>query len=128
MQLGHKAGFGCLGIIVVLFIVVMVIMIAHRPSPEQQAANDERVRQYNAAFACQDAVRERLKAPASAEFQAPREAQISAYEDGSYKIESYVDAQNSFGAKLRNAFTCQVAPRRNGPSGFIVLDLKMGER
>ena len=109
MKLGHKAGFGCIGILLVLFVLVMIVVIRNRPSPQEQAARAERTREYNAASICQDAVRRRLKAPATAVFQAPRNAQISRSASGDYEIDSYVDAQNSFGANLRSRYTCVVA-------------------
>jgi len=125
MKLGHKLGLGCMGLIVAVFILVMVIAIRNKPTPAQQAATNEKNAGYTAAFVCQNAVRERLKAPATADFEAPRNAQINRYDSGNYEIVSHVDAQNSFGAKLRSAYTCVVAP---DGAGFRVLELKIDGR
>ena len=120
---GLKYGLGCLGLLFAGFVLVMVIAISNRPSPEEKAANDRRVAQLAAASVCQDAVRAGLKAPASAEFQAPRDARYSYPDtDGSFTITSHVDAQNSFGAKLRTPYTCTVAP---AGVGFRVVEWKM---
>lgn len=55
----------------------------------------------------EDKIRSLLKAPSTAEFANYRDAQIS--ESGyTYTITSYVDAQNSFGAKLRKYFKVRV--------------------
>jgi len=102
----QKGCLGCAGLMLAGFIVFLVIVATNRPSPEQQAKEDSKIAGYNAAFACQDYVRERLKAPASAKFQAPREAQIEDTGRGIFKVESYVDAQNGFGAMLRKRYTC----------------------
>ena len=122
MEKTTRNRIGCLGLIFVPIILVFVIAIANRPSPEQRAANDARTEQYSAAFACQDAVRGILKAPATAEFQAPRNAQYTYREiDGSFSVTFYVDAQNSFGAKLRETYACHVV---KAGAGYRVLDLK----
>lgn len=56
---------------------------------------------------CNDYVKERLKAPGSADFPffADRATKIS---DNHYIIESHVEAQNSFGAKLRQDYYCDI--------------------
>lgn len=56
---------------------------------------------------CNDYVKDRLKAPSTAEFPflADRITKVS---DGHYLVESHVDAQNSFGAKLRRDYYCDI--------------------
>jgi hypothetical protein len=119
LALGHKLGLGCLAVIFAVFILVMFVVIRNKTAPESSAAQRER-RGYEAAFACQSAVRERLKSPGTASFQAPRDSRIKRYDSGNYEIVSYVDAQNSFGAKLRSSYTCVIAP---AGAGFNVLEL-----
>lgn len=55
-------------------------------------------------------VKEHLKAPKTAEFaeMSDAEAKYKINEDGSVLIRSYVDAENSFGAKIRTHFQCTV--------------------
>lgn len=59
---------------------------------------------YSAQSACEDGVKARLKAPSSAKFSNMR------YDEkgSSYTIRLDVDAQNSFGAAIRNTFTCEL--------------------
>lgn len=121
---GLKAGLGCIGLLVVAFVFVMIVIGTHKATPEQEVERASVADGYTAAFHCQDAVRARLKAPAGAEFQAPRRADITKFDDG-YKIVSYVDAANSFGAKLRTPFTCLV--EQHGAE-FKVIDLKIEKR
>lgn len=56
---------------------------------------------------CNDYVKERLKAPGTAEFPflADRTTKVA---DGHYIVESHVDAHNSFGAKLRRDYYCDI--------------------
>src|SRR4029450_3222999 len=106
MQKAAKAGVGCLVILFAMFALIMIFIGRNRPTPEQEAARRRRERDgCAAAYQCQNAVRARLKSPAGAEFQAPRRAAITQYKDG-FKVVSYVDAANSFGAKIRTPYTC----------------------
>jgi hypothetical protein len=100
----------------------MVVVIRNKPTPAQQAASDAQRDGYTAAFVCQDAVRARLKAPAGAEFLAPRHSEIVTLAPGRYQIGSYVDAPNSFGAKIRSGYICTA--EKSG-AGFRVMKLDM---
>jgi hypothetical protein len=57
---------------------------------------------------CQDFVEDRLKAPSSADF--PQLSDWTAAKTGpdQWRIRSYVDAENSFGATIRSHFVCEV--------------------
>jgi hypothetical protein len=63
---------------------------------------------------CQDYVEAVLIAPSTAKSQSSFSQKIStlgktsgAYESA-FRVESYVDSQNSFGAQVRNFYTCDV--------------------
>lgn len=55
-------------------------------------------------------VKENLKSPATAEFAGIYDSHTSIIHlgEGKYKVSSYVDSQNSFGAMIRTKFTCTV--------------------
>ena len=56
---------------------------------------------------CKSYVRDRLKAPATAEFSSFNSSTVT--HDGTrYTVEGTVDSENGFGAKIRNTFTCVV--------------------
>src|SRR5690348_2116054 len=59
---------------------------------------------------CQDRVRERLKAPSTADFPAydPAAVSSSGATIAVYRIASYVDADNAFGAHIRTRYECAV--------------------
>jgi hypothetical protein len=63
---------------------------------------------------CQDHVRKRLKAPSSADFPL-LERSVTKTAENTYKVVSYVDAENSFGAKLRSSYVCII--KRTDPKG-----------
>ena len=68
---------------------------------------------------CQNQVREQLRSPSTAEF--PRLMPLVEHEPGRRvaTIEAHVDAQNAFGATVRNEFTCRVE-RKADDSGWDV--------
>lgn len=73
------------------------------PKPTPDVGSD-----IGAALICQEFVSDRLKSPASAEFQRSYESDVS--KAGSmYTVKAYVDSENSFGAMIRTYYTCVVA-------------------
>lgn len=62
-----------------------------------------------AACACaQDRVTSMLKAPRTAKFQSGCAKTVEHVEGSNYVVTSYVDAENSFGAMLRQNYRCHV--------------------
>lgn len=57
---------------------------------------------------CEFAVEYSLKAPRTAKFPWTDTRRVEDLGDYRFRIDSYVDAENSFGAMLRNYFTCSV--------------------
>lgn len=86
-------------------------------------------RKIEAYVSCQEFVKERLKAPSQATFpgwDASNEGPVKITADGdTYEVKSYVDAPNSFGAKLRSSFTCKV--ERTGDKKWRLVDLQMSQ-
>lgn len=64
--------------------------------------------QVGAYVVCQQFVEDRLKSPSSAEFGGPYSRVTQTVSTGRYKVSTYVDAQNSFGAMIRTDFICEV--------------------
>ncbi|MEN8145256.1 MAG: hypothetical protein ABFS14_09925 [Gemmatimonadota bacterium] len=76
-----------------------------RPRAERPEHTD-----VGAFVACQNFVERNLKAPSTAKFARMGQSQIATRPGyGQYRVVSYVDAQNSFGAMLRNEYTCDVS-------------------
>ena len=92
--------WGCLGFIVVGVVAIGITALSGGGS----GSNDAELRGITAERACEDAVRDALKAPSTAEF-----ADSSSSRSGStWTVTGAVDAENSFGAMLRNTFECSV--------------------
>lgn len=70
----------------------------------------------------QDAVKEELKAPSTAKFPWDYESYVTDNGDGTYTVTSYVDAENSFGAKIRSKFRC-IVHNEDGSGNGTVTDL-----
>lgn len=62
----------------------------------------------SAWYCAQEFVKDKLKAPSTAEFESADLKMLKYLGDGRYQLTSYVDAENSFGAKLRYDFVCVV--------------------
>jgi hypothetical protein len=67
----------------------------------------------DACFASRAFIRELLKSPSSAKFASCDTATIQEVGTDVWKVDSYVESQNSFGAMIRTDFTCTI---RHDPS------------
>jgi hypothetical protein len=94
---------GIAGIVIVLLLVLGLLSLFNRPKP----SGNEPVDNISAYVACKDWVERNLKAPTQAEWPTANEATIT--QAGQvWHVASYVDAPNSFNAKIRNTYTCAV--------------------
>jgi hypothetical protein len=84
---------------------------------EQRRREQARIEQLkvDAYTMSQDFMKRKLKAPASAQFQPFKSSEVTVvFADGWYLVSAPVDAQNSFGAMLRNNYLCKLRPVGNG--------------
>ncbi|MEQ2356445.1 hypothetical protein GSF04_20910 [Pseudoalteromonas sp. A22] len=94
-----------------LNIILGVILLLIGCGKSEPAKPDK----YGAYFTCQDGVKRKLKTPSTASFSSISESNVTQLRIGrrggkdeiQFLVVGYVDAQNSFGAKLRNNFTCK---------------------
>jgi hypothetical protein len=93
-----------IGLVALLVIGAAVahFLPAQPSTPTAQVANPRTVWRI-----CQERTSAELKAPASASFPAYDEHAISR-SGALWSVDSYVDAQDSFGAQLRTRYTCSV--------------------
>jgi len=73
---------------------------------------------------CQQFVKDRLRSPKSADFPWASDGRVTALGSGQYRIRSYVDAQNAFGAEVRTNFTCTVQVSGGDRWRLVNLDMK----
>jgi ribosomal protein L40E len=62
----------------------------------------------SAWVAATNAVQNELKSPSTANFPSYSNSYVTDNNDGTYSVSSYVDAENSFGAKIRSTWSCTV--------------------
>ncbi|MES1927547.1 hypothetical protein [Salinisphaera sp. T31B1] len=91
--------------------------------PEQVSDARLKARAY---LAIKDAVLNRLKAPATANFGPYSDASLARVADGRYVVASYVDSQNTFGANIRTRFVGTA--RDIGGGEFVVDDIAFEQR
>lgn len=96
---GKRLGIGCLGLLVVL-ILIGAAMLA---STLGTTGDSPEARKAGATRACQDWVRDQLRAPSTATFPTP-----TATGTGPWVITGQVDAQNTLGGIVRETWTCDV--------------------
>lgn len=100
-----KKGIGCLGITLggCGLIIGLSLIIGFATSGGSSTPYDPN-NQYEAVSQCEDLVSNQLKSPTSADFDS------SAASNGnrSWTVTGTVDADNSFGAKIRNTYQCSV--------------------
>lgn len=82
-----------------------------------------------ALFATESAVKERLRAPASARFPTNHVGQgagVILLGECRFHVRSWVDSQNGFGAMLRSTYTAEVVPTSDGR--YQIESLRISER
>jgi hypothetical protein len=97
---GERMGKGCLAI---GFGALALVVVGSMLGPDDPEPVDPEVERFDAGRVCEDFVKDRLKAPSTAEF----ETSVTGF-GPEYTVTGTVDAENSFGARLRNQFTCTV--------------------
>jgi len=79
----------------------------HESDPAVIAQERAQRRATDAEFYCHEAVKRRLRAPATADFPHD-ETSVRATEDSLFAVSGAVDAVNGFGAKIRGSFACRM--------------------
>ena len=119
-----RSVFKALGIIL-LFLFGLTLLYPTEKQTEQSKIAEQKS-EHDAITAwvmAQEFVEGRLKTPSKAKFPMYDSKKIHHIGDGRYKIASYVDSQNSFGAKLRSSFSCVV--RYEGNDAWVLEWLDM---
>lgn len=91
-------------------------------SAEQIIQDKKEIEAEEAKIIARDFVKQRLKAPSTAKFQSTYNFAVQEQKDGSWKVQGYVDAQNSFSAMIRNNFQVVV---KKGPDHWQLVKFDM---
>jgi hypothetical protein len=83
-------------------------------------------KEIDASTYCERHVRRRLKSPSTADFPWGTSDRVQYSGDGRYRMRSYVDAENAFGATVRLDFDC-IVKTEDGES-WRLIDLQMQQR
>ena len=97
----------CLFLVIVILVGVVVLLFI---IPGSKSREPNSVTIHEVYYMCKDAVSTQLKAPTTAKFPdvlEVRRGKISGTEN-IYRIQGYVDAQNSFGAMIRTEYFCEI--------------------
>ncbi len=105
-----------------LVVLPIVIMVVTPSDPARQADFDKAYEQGIARSKCERAIKDRLKAPATAKFEM---TQAGRNDRGTYAVIGYVDAENSYGAMLRSVYGCELA---GGGDSFTVISADLAEK
>lgn len=100
-------GIGALGTFLLMCLVYFGDSSGPAPRPEQtQAPEPKEPTETDLIHYARYIVRESLKSPSSAEFPLPESGAYSVglLDDGRYQVTGYVEADNAFGAHLRQNF------------------------
>ncbi len=106
-------GGGC-----ALLIVVVVVLWAI--GSQIGSDEDDGGGEYGARDVCEQFIEQRLKSPSSADFSG-EDAVDNA--DGTWTVRGDVDADNSFGASIRNRYVCTV--RHTAGDNWTLVDLQL---
>ncbi|NIC42700.1 hypothetical protein [Aquabacterium sp. A08] len=90
--------------VAITYSVVVGTMVIVGTTPDNNTGRDA----VSAHMYCERLVKSSLKAPSSAKFASFSDASVTSTGAGKFRVVSYVDAQNSFGAMIRNSFACLI--------------------
>jgi hypothetical protein len=122
-----------IGLAAFLSLWIVGLIIAARLAPPGTAGTDRsgatyarpaQDRKIEALSTCEQFVERRLKAPSTAKFSHVWDTTMTGSGDGPYQVRGFVDAQNSFGAMLRNHYVC-TAQRTSSSDTWTLIDLTM---
>ena len=97
--------------ILALFVVSAMVAISNLgerllQTPEERAAEEERLATGIVTTVCERAVEQRLRAPSTAVFPPSHLSSVETLAPGRYRLASYVDAESAVGGTVRTTFVC----------------------
>lgn len=101
-----------IGLILILYVTCQDINRKEEIEGGREETHKDYYKVSSAFDAAKKEVKRILKSPSTAKFanEYDKESKYKVNEDGSITIQSYVDADNSFGAKIRTFYKCNVSP------------------
>ena len=115
------------GALVGIVIVGVYWLFSPDTSPEAQRRRESSSAAGIITVLCENAVKEQLRAPGTADFPFGHGSRVQTLEGNRYALNSYVDAENGFGGEVRTNFICVVEGSGEDPSGYRVTDFALDE-
>jgi hypothetical protein len=91
--------------LITLFILITIITVFVAGCSSGDSEDDKARTAY---YCSQTVVESNLKSPSTADFPLFDDATVTKLSNDRYKIESYVDAENSYGAKIRSDYSVTI--------------------
>jgi hypothetical protein len=105
IKLNHKKNKYIFAIFIFIFVIIagtaFLVWNYSKPSADEQLKS-------TVITISQQAVEKKLKAPSTAKFPFEYDNYVIYKNGDTYTVSSYVDAENSFGAKIRSNFTVEL--------------------
>lgn len=100
---GRTVAIGCLAVLVLA--VLMTIGVVSCINNVSNKPPSESSKEADAIYACRQSVKEKLKSPSSATFSRELAQRVEG-NPNKFRVTGQVEADNSFGAKIRAAYAC----------------------
>lgn len=123
-----RVSTGCSGLVIFCtLIIVLIAAIGNYNDAGGSAYQAEVIDSTDAIFMAQHFVEQRLRAPATAKFPWTDQHRVLKVEgEGEvYRVNSYVDSQNGFGAMIRSYWYCEL--EHIGNNKWLPLDISIGD-
>lgn len=115
----NHAKIGCM--VVIGMIIIAIIFAFSQCSSNKSSTTVTTATQEVVAYSTgEDAIKAELKSPSTTSFPWYDTSFVTDNSDGSYSVAAYVDAENSFGAKIRSNWSCTVDS--SGNVSNIIID------
>lgn len=111
-------------VVIALFVLIVAAPAAYNaifPDPAEAHRAEKEQEKKDAYVYAREIVKEQLKVPSSAEFQKAYEVNITEVGDSKYSFSFWLEAENSFGAKVRTTYNCTMQ-RKDGKWHLIRLE------
>ena len=102
---GKETAQGCMGCLVLIIVIVIISALVGSCGDNKKEPENIRLTVF---LWSEIEVKNNLKSPTTAKFPLDYENMVSDMGNNNFKVSSYVDSQNGFGAIIRTYYTCDV--------------------
>lgn len=105
-----KKKSGCLTLFIIVAVLLVILYIIGSNGDDSSSSSSTSTNKFLAYNYAENFVEKKLKSPSTAEYPgvSEKDRHITDLGGGKYKIDSWVDSQNGFGATIRTNFSCTI--------------------